>query len=84
MAIVKQGGSDPYAGKVMTTMGLRDRRGMLCMVCGERKDGNFTVNGYGQPVCPDCASPKDRIVLTGCDPETCACGESVDAESDPA
>lgn len=85
MAVIKQGGSNPYKGKVMTTMGYREARAPLCMACGERKDGIYTRNGYGQEVCPDCASPNDREVLVGkCDPENCACGEKADGESDPA
>lgn len=84
MAIIRQGGSDPYAGKVMTTMGIRQKRPMLCMVCGERVDGLFTINANGKPTCPNCASARDRVVLTGCDPENCACGEPCDDEPDPA
>lgn len=63
MAIIKQGGSNPYAGKVNTTMGMRESRPPLCMVCGERKDGIYTKNGYGQDCCPDCASPRDLPIL---------------------
>lgn len=84
MAIVKQGGSNPYEGKVMTSMGYRDSRPPRCMVCGEFKDGLYTRNGYGQDVCPDCASPKDRELLTGsCDPESCACGKAEADGGDP-
>lgn len=84
MAIVKQGGSNPYAGKVMTSMGYRDPRPPMCMQCGQRKDGLYTVNANGKEVCPDCASPRDRELLKGtCDPENCACGK-VEAEgADP-
>jgi hypothetical protein len=78
MAVVKQGGSNPYAGKVMTTMGYREPRPMLCKVCGERKDGLFTVNGNGQEMCSDCAGPKNRLVLTGCEDQDCACPEPCD------
>lgn len=82
MAIVKQGGAQSIPGQVMTTMGYRARRAPLCMKCGLRKeDGLMTINANGQEVCVDCASPKDRVVLTGCDPENCACG-SDEAESD--
>ena len=85
MAIIKQGGSDPYKGKVMTTMGYRAPRPPLCLVCGERKEGQlYTINANGQQVCADCASPKDRVVLTGCDPENCACGEPCDDSPDAA
>lgn len=80
MAVIKQGGSNPYAGKVMTTMGYKEPRPMLCYVCGQRKDGNFTVNANGQPMCPDCAGPKNAGALTGtCDPENCACGQPDDS-----
>lgn len=74
MAIKRVGGSDPYKGQVMTTMGYREARPPLCMACGQRKDGIYTINGNGQVVCPDCAGEKHRIVLTGCDDSSCACG----------
>lgn len=77
MPIVRQGGSNPYAGKVMTTQGYREARPPLCMVCGQRKDGIYTINGNGQQVCPDCASPKDRKALQG------DCGDECDCESAP-
>lgn len=86
MAIVKQGGSNPYHGKVMTTMGYRDPRAPLCMQCGEYKNGQlYTVNGYGQAICADCAGPKNAPVLKGhCDPDDCACGRVTgDGESEP-
>jgi len=80
MSVIRQGGSNPYQGKVMTSMGMREARPPLCMKCGERKDGIYTINGNGQQVCPDCAGPKHREALTGvCDPENCACGNA-DAE----
>lgn len=63
MAVIKQGGENPYKHQVNTTMGMRARRPMLCMKCGLRKDGLFTINANGQPVCPDCASPHDRAIL---------------------
>lgn len=78
MAVIKTGGSNPYAGKVMTSMGYRDARPMQCMQCGERVDGLFTVNANGQPVCPDCAGPNHRVVLTGCEESGCACPEPCD------
>lgn len=81
MAIIKQGGSNPNAGKVTTTMGLRERRPPLCMSCGQRNPGIYTINGYGQQVCPDCAGEKHRLVLTDCDPLTCACGRCDAGES---
>lgn len=85
MAVIKQGGSNPYQGKVMTTMGYREPRPPLCMKCGGRKPGLYTVDGNGQQVCPDCASPADREILVGkCDPDKCACGEKTDGEPDPA
>lgn len=86
MAIIKQGGGDPYKrkGQVMTTMGYRAPRAPLCMLCGEHKDGLYTVNANGQQVCPDCASPHDRAILKGvCDPETCACGQVADGDPQP-
>jgi len=64
MALVKQGGGNPYVGQVMTTAGYKSSRPPLCMVCGERRPGQlYTKNGYGQDVCADCASPHDREIL---------------------
>ena len=80
MAVIRQGSKSPYAGKVMTTRGPRDPDKRLCMQCGEMKpDGLFTINGYGQAVCPDCAGPKHARVLdafahkTDCDDGVCTC-----------
>lgn len=85
MAIVKKGGSNPYAGQVMTTMGYRQRRAPRCMRCGERREGQiYTVNANGQEVCADCASPSSREILTGfCDPDNDSCGCTQD-DPDPA
>lgn len=77
MAIIKLGGSDPYKGQVLTSMGYREQRPMLCYVCGERKPGSFTVNGNGQPTCSDC-SPKDAAALKGVCDADCACTEPCD------
>lgn len=63
MALVKQGARDPYAGKVMTTMGYQEQRDPLCYVCGQRKKGLFTVNPNGKPVCSDCAGTSGVGVL---------------------
>lgn len=70
MAILKQGGSNPYAGKVNTSMGMREPRPPLCMVCGERREGQiYTVNANGQTSCATCAGPKHAKTLLGvCDP----------------
>lgn len=85
MAIRKEGGSNPYRGKVMTTMGYREPRPPLCMVCGERRpDQLYTINDNGQVSCADCAGPSHAAVLKGvCDPETCACGNCGTDEPDP-
>lgn len=48
----------------MTTIGLRAARPPLCLVCGERREGQlYTVNPNGQVTCADCSSPLDRDVL---------------------
>lgn len=80
MAIKKVGGKNPNAGKVTTTMGLRDRRPPLCMKCGERRPGQlYSVNANGQEVCADCAGDREQAVLAPaacaeCDPdEGCSC-----------
>lgn len=83
MAIIKQGGSNPHAGLVTTTMGLRGHRPPRCLVCGERREGQlYTVNANGQEVCADCASPKNRVVLAPtcgeCGDEGCACTDKDD------
>ncbi|HSE46751.1 MAG TPA: hypothetical protein VLA89_15625 [Gemmatimonadales bacterium] len=75
MAVIKQGGSNPYQGKVMTTMGYKDPRPLLCFVCGQRKEGLFTINANGQQICSDCAGPKNAGALKGvCCEGECACG----------
>jgi hypothetical protein len=74
MAVIRQGGRNPNAGRVTTTMGLKDRRGQRCQVCGDFSDKNMTVNANGQFVCENCMRPSDRLLVTGCDPDTCACG----------
>lgn len=64
MAIIRQGGSNPYDGKVMTTMGYRQRRPPRCMNCNGFKEGQlYTVDVNGRTVCADCASPKDAAIL---------------------
>lgn len=86
MAIRKEGGSNPYRGKVMTTMGYRAPRPPLCMSCGGRKEDQiYTISTNGQVICADCASPKDQGILKGCcNPDTCACGQVEPDEPDPA
>ena len=87
MPVIKQGGSNPHAGKVMTTRGFRDLSTRLCYQCGQYKpDDLFTINANGQAVCPDCAGPKSIGVLRQecSDPDTCACGKVTLDERDPA
>ena len=56
MAVIKQGGGNPYAGKVMTTQGYKEHRAPVCTNCRQRKDGQlYTVNANGQIVCADCS-----------------------------
>jgi len=86
MPIRKEGGSNPYVGKVMTTLGYRESRPPLCMQCGERRsDQIYTISGNGQVICADCASPQDRAILKGCcEDGVCACGLVEPDEPDPA
>lgn len=89
MAIIKQGGArsenSPLRGQVLTTMGLRGHRPPLCMACGQRKPNQiYTQNANGQVVCADCASPRDRELLTYCDSESCGCGKHPVDGPDPA
>lgn len=80
MAVIKQGGANPNAGLTTTTMGLKQRRGERCRRCGQFSNENMTISPNGDIICVECASPKERIVLTGCDPENCSCGQELDAE----
>ena len=86
MALVKQGGGNPNAGKVVTTMGLREPRPPVCEKCKERKNQLYTRNANGQIVCADCAGSfgKGVLVATGCEDEDCACGKVCDDERDPS
>ena len=64
MVVIKQGGSNPYAGQVNTTMGMRDSRAPVCWICHERKTGQlYTFNSNGQLVCADCSGSFGRGVL---------------------
>ena len=88
MAIIRQGGSNPYPGKVMTTRGFRDASAeRLCYGCGQYKvDDLFTIDANGKVVCPDCAGSKGEGVLRQecADPNSCACEKVNDVEADPA
>lgn len=85
MAVIRQGGAGALPdGHIMGTMGPRKGRSQPCMKCGERKQGNYGVNANGQIVCGDCMSPKDRVVVTGCDAENCGCGKVEVDVTDPA
>lgn len=82
MAVLKQGGHNPFAGKVMTTTGPKDPDKRLCYGCGLKKpDGLFTMNANGQYVCPDCAGSRSRAALlsvihrTSCEDGLCGCVE---------
>lgn len=92
MSVIKQGGSNPYAGKVMTTRGPQEFR-RRCMGCGEyREDGLFTVRDDGKAVGPCCAGSKQFSVLDGvvhrtaCEDGLCECvnREPEDAKTDDA
>lgn len=63
MAVVRQGGGNPYAGQVNTSMGMSAPRPPLCEKCHTRKDGLYTKNVNGQTVCGDCAGSPGRGVL---------------------
>jgi len=81
MGVIKQGGSNPYAGKVMTTRGPKEPGKRLCYVCGQMKpDGLFTVNANGKIACPDCAGSsrgalRGAIHRTDCEDGLCGCVE---------
>jgi hypothetical protein len=75
MAVIKQGGSNPHEGQVMTTMGYRAPRPPICRVCGERREGLYTINGYGQEVCPVCAGEKNADALRQSEGEVPIYGE---------
>ena len=75
MAVIKQGGSNPYSGKVMTTQGYKEHRAPVCTSCRQRKEGQlYTVNANGQTVCADCSGRYGEGVLKGvCSEDECAC-----------
>lgn len=75
MAVIRQGGSNPYTGKVMTTQGLKDHRAPVCTNCRQRKEGQlYTVNANGQIVCADCSGSYGIGILKGvCDEDECTC-----------
>lgn len=78
--VVKVGGSNPYAGQVMTTMGYRAPGPPLCQVCGGHVEGIYTINGNGQQVGPCCQSPRDLAALRGpSEPEEVSDGGEADA-----
>lgn len=86
MAIKKVGGGNPYAGQVMTTQGYRAPRPPLCLVCGQRKEGQiYTINGNGQQVCADCAGEKHAQVLKACANgagDDCACHDEPEEDGE--
>lgn len=59
MAIIKQGGLNPNAGSVTTSMGLRAPRPPLCWKCRERREGElYGIDPNGQPICATCSGSK--------------------------
>lgn len=82
MAIKKTGGSNPNAGQVTTTMGMRASRPPLCLRCGLRKEGQlYTINANGQQVCADCAGGSNLAILAPCENglgADCGCHEEPD------
>lgn len=85
MAVIKQGGSNPYAGLMTTSTGMKEfsRR---CMNCGLKKDDDiFTVNANGKAVCSDCASGLNRrVVRADCEDGVCTCREPEDGRLEDA
>lgn len=81
MAVLKQTGPDPFAGKTLTSRGYRDNsERRLCYECGEyKRDDLFAVSANGKPICSDCASPRNRRALLGvacradCEDGVCTC-----------
>lgn len=80
MAVLKQGGGNPYAGKVMTTNGPKDPDKRQCQACGLAKtDELFTIDANGKAVCPACAGSNARRALLGvahrtdCEDGLCGC-----------
>lgn len=75
MAVIRQGGNDPYGGKVMTTQGYKEQRPPVCTNCRQRKVGQlYTTNANGQIVCADCSGSYGEGILRGvCSEGECAC-----------
>jgi hypothetical protein len=66
MAVVRQSGVNPNAGKVNTTMGLREARPPLCWTCHERREGEiYGISANGAPICSTCATKK--VLATECE-----------------
>lgn len=52
--------------KVMTTMGLREKRPPVCDSCRERKQEQiYSRDPNGAFVCEDCANSRQRKMLDG-------------------
>lgn len=82
MAVIKQGGGNPYGTRVMTTRGYKNVRPPLCYKCRERKEGVlYTVDPNGNFVCADCAGRVADGALKGvCQEGECACGADCPVE----
>lgn len=85
MAIIRQTGHTANAGRVTTTMGLREPRPPVCTRCRERRENVlYTIDPNGQIICGECSGSIGAGVLKGvCDPDNCACGKDND-EPDPS
>jgi hypothetical protein len=84
MAVIKQGGQNPYAGQVMTTKGYMMPRPPVCTNCRERKEGLYTRDANGQLVCADCSGSFGAGVLKGiCSEYDCACGGDCPDNGEP-
>ena len=84
MAVLKQGGSNPYSGQVMTTMGYMKPRPPVCTKCRERKEQLYTRDANGQLVCADCAGSMGIGVLKGvCVNGDCPCGADCPENGEP-
>lgn len=65
MGLIRQGGGDPNASKVNTTMGMREPRPPVCWSCGQRKVGQlYTHDPNGSPICGECSGSFGAGVLT--------------------
>lgn len=77
MSVKREGGWNPNAGRITTTMGLRENRAPLCEAIsgGHRSSAILVKDANGKMVCPDHAGSMVRGVVTSA--PGCKCADGV-------